>query len=456
MRMYTEGALRKKQRGNGTWVWCAIVTYTDDETGKRGQVTKVLGIECDPPTESEQASRQRGRASVPTGRGATTALKEFKLWRSSIIEAERQQALQAQIEAEEAARLASAPKEAQMTVPEYVEHYLSTKRNARTGKPLATSSRDGYRYALRLIQHPLLEMPITNVKPRDVERWLKALRKEGKGETVLSKSFRLLNQALNKAAKDELLDANPCAFLGVDEGKPIASSKSERVSTLDAPGIARLNALLDNLGHTQMADCARCALLTGMREGEICGLRWQDIDGWDTGAFSVINVRNVIQRDSRGTSNKGATKNGQWRHFEINQPMKDLLAYRFERMRDECVAAGVEFTGAQYVFGTPSSVPGEGYFSPGYLAKVWRYFAEANNVVDIRGARLTFHGLRHSFATNGLVNGIAAEDMAKFLGHSDPGITYRVYFDFIPTDKTEQVEIMGEIMSRRQGDGTGD
>lgn len=446
MREYTEGKLRKKQRGDGSWVWCGIVSYKED--GKQRQLTKVLGIECDPLTDEEK--RGRGRAIEPKGKGATTARDALKKWRESLIEDDREKELQAQREAEEAARLAAIPDEALMTVHEYVEMFLATKRNSRTGAKLAISTRDNQKYALKLIAHPSLDKPVATLTAHDVEVWLSTLRREeGKGEAVLVKAFRLLNQAMKKAAKDGILSKNPCTYISVEDGKPTIPSKSGKVSTLDRPGIARLNDLLDGIGHTQMADCARCSLLTGMREGEICGLRWMDVDGWDVGEFNVINVRQAIQRDSRGTYPNDVPKSGQWRHFEANSQMKELFAYRFEWMKEQCKLAGVEFTGTQYVFGTPSAEVGKGYFSPGYLCKVWRYFADANNVTDIRGERLVFHGLRHSFATNGLMNGIKVEDMAKLLGHSDPSITYRIYFDFIPTDKAEQVETMGEIMSVR-------
>jgi len=456
MRQYTEGKLRKKQRGDGSWVWCAIISYK--ENGKQKQLTKVLqaldkrgvsrAIKCDSLTDEEK--RGRGRAIEPTGTGATTAATALKEWRDSLIAEEQEKELQAQREAEEAARLAALPDEATMTVYEYVDNYLSTKRNARTGEKLAISTKDNYKYSMKLIAHPALNKPVSTLTSKDVESWLATLRRdEGKGEAVLTKAFRLLRQAMKKAAKDDVIAKNPCDYISVEDGKPTIPSKSGKVSTLDMQGIERLNVLLDNIGHTQMADCARCALLTGMREGEICALRWQDIDGWHQGEFNVINVRQAIQRDSTGSYPADVPKNGQWRHFEANTQMRELLSYRYEFMVEQCELAGVEFTGTQYVFGTPSEEAGKGYYSAGYLCKVWRYFADANNVVDIRGERLTFHGLRHSFATNGLMNGIKVEDMAKLLGHSDPSITYRIYFDFIPADKAEQVETMGEIMSAR-------
>lgn len=451
MREYTEGKLRKKQRGNGSWVWCGIVSYKED--GKQRQLTKVLGIECDPLTDEEK--KGRGRAIEPKGKGATTARDALKKWRESLIYEEQEKELQAQREADEAAMLAAIPNEAFMTVPEYVGVYLATKRNARTGAKLSIATADSYKYARKLIGHPLLDMPVASLTARDVEQWLKALREEeGKGEAVMTKAFRLLSQAMKKAAKDDLLAKNPCEYIGVEDGKPSIPSKSGKVSTLDMQGIERLNTLLDNIGHTQMADCARCAMLTGMREGEICALRWQDVDGWHKGEFNVINVRQAIQRDSSGSKPSDVPKNGQWRHFEANSQMQELLAYRYEYMQEQCELEGVDFTGTQYVFGTPSAEAGKGYYSPGYLCKVWRYFADANNITDINGKRLTFHGLRHSFATNGLIHGIKVEDMAKLLGHSDPSITYRIYFDFIPSDKTEQVEALGELMSSRRRDQT--
>ena len=81
--------------------------------------------------------------------------------------------------------------------------------------------------------------------------------------------------------------------------------KRDEPNALDMNQRAKLLAYLDIAGATPINIAVRMALLTGMREGELCGLRWKDVDL----KAGVLHVRNVIGRDG-GKSYEKEPKTG--------------------------------------------------------------------------------------------------------------------------------------------------
>ena len=393
---------RKDRKGNP---WQAILIYRElSEPDKRRRLTKTFD-----PNEVKTKAQ---------------AMKAAEAWRQ-------------EAEAEHAA-----PAAAKRKTAAYVREFVEHKQH------LADATADSYRYSLKHIERAELDKPIRELTTEDVQTWLYAMQDEGVGVNTRLKALKLLSSACKNAAKLGQIHANPCDLIDRDNGKPKIPKADP--NPLDTGGLARLNTLLDNMNHSPLADCARLALLTGMREGEICGLRWKDIEGWDTGNYGSLNVRNVITRSSKGQTNKPMPKNETPRKIHVNAEMRALLDYRRQEMRLACLNAGIPFTGEQYVMGTVSGTVGEGFFSPVYLCKLWRMFAEANNVVGVKGRRAVFHDLRHSFATHALASGVDVVTVAAILGHKDKAVTLNVYAEFLPDVTAAASDFMGGIMSVRE------
>lgn len=339
------------------------------------------------------------------------------------------------------------PKEAKQTVVDFVKEFVTNKRNSRTGGELALATRDNYRFAVLLVDRPALKIPLRDVKARDISKWLKDLKREGAGDTMANKAFRVLSQALDSAARLELIGGNPCTLIGVNEGKPMP--KKATVEALNENGVKYINALLDNLNHSTMADCSRWALLCGMRIGEICGLRLADIDGWESGDYGDVHVRQVITRTSAGESVKPCPKSGKPRSIHINKPMAELISYRVNLLREQAESLNAVLTENEFLFGTFTGGDGKGFVRTSALSKQFTSFARANNVVGDKGNVLVFHGLRHSYAA-GLINkGANAAHVAQVLGHASPDITLRVYFEYFEGATSEVQEQAAEVMTKK-------
>jgi integrase len=137
------------------------------------------------------------------------------------------------------------------------------------------------------------------------------------------------------------------------------------------------------------------ALTTGMRRGEICALRWTDVDL----AQGIMQVsRNAVDTPD-GITYKG-TKTGKCRAIMLpGFVTRELLEYRqSERVRH--ISGGLLY-----------------YGSPGYLSTRFARFANEH------GFKVTFHGLRHTHATLLLAGGVDMKVTQVRLGHSTMAMT---------------------------------
>lgn len=477
MREYTQGSIRRKKKTSGVWEWYGEVSYM--ENGKQRRVGHFLGVACDDPNKEPKEDNEgegedkpkRKRGDAPRGKGSSTALSNFKTWRDSLIEAERDREERERREAEEAERIASLPKFSVMKVPEFVEAYVANKEVAdheQRSVGIEASTVNNYTYVVRHLCYPELDKPITALKIADVDAWVKATKEAGVGASMRAKAFSMLKYAYKWGMERGYTKApNPCESVR-------APQKLEREKNpLNEAQLARLNTLLDTLDDGEskraLADAVRIALHTGMRQGEICGLRWKDVDRWDddeawerpelwnTGEEGEIEgylqVVNVISDGGAGIGNynKPYPKGRRKRFIPILPDLARALANRRAEAKQECMAEGVPFTGELYVIGravSPEEV-GTGFYSPDYLGHQWSMFADLMSIKGRSGARAHFHDLRHTFAVHYLANGIPLATVSSILGHANSQTTARYYEDFLTEKQREAMRKMDSQMGRR-------
>lgn len=151
------------------------------------------------------------------------------------------------------------------------------------------------------------------------------------------------------------------------------------------------------------------ALYTGIRIGELCALRWEDIDF----RHGYLNVNKTIQRiyvkdsikvgKTKVIISSPKTKNA-IRVIPINKEFMDVL--KKVRKRDECYI----LTGTKK------------YMEPRNLRKYYY------KIIDKLGiSKLNFHSLRHTFATNCIRLGCDYKTVSELLGHSSVNMTLNIY-----------------------------
>jgi integrase len=156
------------------------------------------------------------------------------------------------------------------------------------------------------------------------------------------------------------------------------------------------------------------ALNTGMRAGEIFGLKWDSVDFENR----LITIRRTFDQKTREI--KETTKNHKWRHVGINSVLMAALS------------KALPSNG----FGTVIDREVAGCQSPAHIA---REFAADCKRVGVR--RIKFHDLRHTFATQFVGRGGAIHALSGILGHSSSSMTDR-YAHFTPEHARKSAEVV--------------
>jgi integrase len=229
-----------------------------------------------------------------------------------------------------------------------------------------------------------------------------------------------LSGCLRTAKRRGLIAANPVAELNRDE-RPAQTARDKRVLTEDE--IARLLEVGESF-RTMIA----VMIFSGLRIGEVLGLRWTDIDT-DEGFIRVKSQLN-LKRELVQTK----TASGRRDVVMAPQLAKLLLEHKMASRRK---------TAEDFVFPAPD---GRGRDQRSTSRGIERALKRAG----LDGQRLSAHAFRHTFASL-LIVGLKLDPVAvaKQIGHSNPATTLRVYSHEF--DKARHADDMRTAMSERFG-----
>ncbi len=326
------------------------------------------------------------------------------------------------------------------TVADYVDGYVDELEQ---GRRVEKSTIMGYRTAAKYIREAFNETPVRELGNENVAQWTTALSARGLSSSTVGKAFRLLRQAMKNAVARRVLNEDP-----TDTVKPPKREKAnEGINALDANGRSKLLSALASMEDTPATIAARVALYTGLREGEICGLQWRDID---FGA-GVIWIRRSIGRGEGGCYPK-EPKNGRERDVALPPSLSEYLQ-ELQGRRYEDSARTLKPT--DYVL----SVPGEGYVQPPYLGRTWATLSKTLGLRGTENRAVTFHDLRHTWATLAVAGGVDIKTVSSNLGHANAAMTLNIYASSDPDAKRRAAELTelnmlpkgGEVIPFRTG-----
>jgi integrase len=164
------------------------------------------------------------------------------------------------------------------------------------------------------------------------------------------------------------------------------------------------------------------AATTGLRQSELLGLRWRDVD-W---AAQRIRVRNTFVRGEHSTDGKSDLSTRR------SVPMTDRLARELDRWSQR-----TEYRGdGELVFAHPQTG------SPLDRSKVTKRFKAACRAAGVR--EIKFHDLRHTFATRLAASGQPLRTIQEFLGHADSKTT-QIYAHYAPSE--HEVQMVNEAFT---------
>lgn len=258
---------------------------------------------------------------------------------------------------------------------------------------------------------------LAKLKPAQIsEAYTKALaggrrddKAGGLSPRTVGHMHRVLKQALGQAIRWELITRNPAD--AVDPPK----IDWKPMQTYDLPQTADL---LEAVRGTPIFVPALLAVLCGLRRGEICALRWRNVD-LAAGQLSVVES---LEQTKAGLRFK-SPKSGKGRTVALSETViEELRAHRAKRAQ-ELLRLGVGLSDDDLVIAHADG----SIVQPIYVSQQW-----ARLIAKTPLARLRFHDLRHAHATHLLANGVHPKVASERLGHSKVGITLDLYSHVIP------------------------
>jgi len=161
------------------------------------------------------------------------------------------------------------------------------------------------------------------------------------------------------------------------------------------------------------------AVTTGMRRGEILGLRWKDVDL----QAATLAVRQSLQTTREGLSFKAPkTKKGR-RSISLGPTAIDGLRRHRAGQAKVRLALGAAYQDNDLVCARPDGAPTD----PGEVSKGFAALVRQIGLPPIR-----FHDLRHTHATALMRAGVPPKVVSERLGHSSVGITLNTYSHVMP------------------------
>jgi integrase len=260
------------------------------------------------------------------------------------------------------------------------KHYLPW-----AGKNKKHALGDFSRYA-HWLKPRFASKPLKEISPLDLERLKKEMREAGKSEATLRHVLCIVRQAFNKAVVWRLWSGeNPC------KGVSFPSPNNARQRFLTQDEAARvLKSLCQR--SPQVARIATMSLYGGLRLGEVLGITWSNVDLQN----GIIFIQDAKNRESRP--------------IFITEPIKQVLAE---------LLPGAP---ADPLFKTKTGNP---------IQQLSKSFAATVNELKLNGGisdpreRVTFHTLRHTYASWAVIAGVPLYVVGKALGHRTLTMTAR-------------------------------
>ena len=182
--------------------------------------------------------------------------------------------------------------------------------------------------------------------------------------------------------------------------------------------------------RTITCSAAMIAMLSGVREGEVCALTWGDVN-LDSG---LMTVSSTVVRNGRGEIvRQPKTKSKKTRRLKINDSLREIIlaqkAWQQRKLSRITRDTPLISADGKFVIGERISREFKALLREAGLSEVYR-----------------FHSLRHTYASLPILKGVSVLRISDCLGHSGPEVTVRKYSHLLPMDDKDPGDVMSDLI----------
>ena len=265
---------------------------------------------------------------------------------------------------------------------------------------------------------------ISQVTPKDIQRLYDKLAQSGNLHTGAGLSggtiygiHGMLHEALQAAQQTHLIASNPTEQVTV----PKFTYGSKQILTEEQLDVFMKVIAEDEIWY----DFFYTELTTGLRRGEICGLKWEDFDE----VAGTLKVCRTVYREAGGELTAGDTKTSAGVRKIV------LPASTVQVLRERKKSALTE-----WIF--PNPLKPEQPTNPGAAYRQLKSLLKRAGLPNIR-----FHDLRHTFATHALASGVDVKTLSGILGHTRAAFTLDTYTHTTGDMQKRASEVVGDFLT---------
>lgn len=303
----------------------------------------------------------------------------------------------------------------------YFEHYIEVKQ-------FTIKERSIFQIKLAYNNHikPILGKKIVySLNVNDVVAVKQALQKKRLSEVTQNNIMTHFRAMLNFATKEGMLKQNP--FLYLANNKPEQKNPKHDLTDDEINYILNEAKLAkDKNDHIYIMLCT--LIYTGMRVGELCGLRWNDIGG----DFQYI----TIDESHTDTNFENTTKT---RSSRRTIPLNEFLSQQYRNLFNEIKPTDID----DYIFRNKRKNP----YTSNMIGKRLGFLkTQIKKKYGVDLMYVTPHYFRHTFATRGINNGVPIKDMQELLGHANARMLMDVYMHTTNQRKQDSINSIWKSM----------
>ena len=225
---------------------------------------------------------------------------------------------------------------------------------------------------------------------------------------------QVISSAMDFAKAQKLIAVNPT------DGCALPKLEHREMKTLP---VEQLASFLREAKESGVFEMYYIELATGLRRGELLGLKWEDLD-LEQGTLRV--QRQVSRINGEVVEAPLKTKNS-YRTISLGEDAVGILKKQKKKCGD-----------SEYVFPSPTGGP----ISPDSVIQMLHRVLKRAGLPKVR-----FHDLRHTFATVALQNGVDIKTVSGMLGHYSAGFTLDTYAHVTTQAQREAAKTMGSVLS---------